>query len=71
MAVHKSLIRTLAGTAGGSPLDQTLARLSPGGLMQLGRWIGEANQALQAQVTPARVTEAFLANVYVLLHSGQ
>ena len=71
MAVHKGLIRILAGTAGNSPLDQTLARLSPAGLMQLGRWIGEANQALQAMVTPARVTEAFLANVYVLLHDGQ
>ncbi len=71
MAVHKSLIRTLAGTAGNSPLDQTLARLSPAGLMQLGRWIGEANQALQAMVTPARVAEAFLANACVLLHGGQ
>jgi DNA polymerase-3 subunit delta' len=68
MAVHKSLVRILAGTAGNAPLDQTLARLSPAGLMQLGRWIGEANQALQAMVTPARVVEAFLANVYVLLH---
>ena len=67
-AVQKSLLRVMARSPRTGHLEDVLAAMPPASQAQACRFLYEAENLLQAQVTPARAIEAFMANLFVLLN---
>ena len=67
LCCQKILLQALAGESVDAPLFAVLSRLDAGKSALACRWFAEAQQALAASVTPARVVEALAMRLFVLL----
>lgn len=68
--MQKSVVRCLTGRAGDG-VDRFFSRLEPVQLSNVSRWIGEARTKMQGQVTPSRVIDTIMTQVYVLMPGGR
>ena len=67
-AVQKSLLRVMARSPHPGHLEHILGDMPPASQVLACRFLYEAENLIQAQVTPARAIEAFMANLFVLLN---
>lgn len=67
-AVQKSLLRAMARSPHPGHLEHILGDMPPASQVLACRFLYEAEKLIQAQVTPARAIEAFMANLFVLLN---
>lgn len=67
-AVQKSLLRVMARSPHPGHLEHILGDMPPASQVLACRFLYEAENLIQAQVTPARAIEAFVANLFVLLN---
>ena len=67
-AVQKSLLRVMARSPHPGHLEHILGDMPPASQVLACRFLYEAEKLIQAQVTPARAIEAFMANLFVLLN---
>ena len=67
-AVQKSLLRVMARSPHPGHLEHILGDMPPASQVLACRFLYEAETLIQAQVTPARAIEAFMANLFVLLN---
>ena len=68
LAMQKALARVLAGEQTGHALDSALARLDAKGLATCKHWLDDAQDMLAFAVTPARVMEALVMNLCLLVN---
>ncbi len=64
--VQKALVRLLAGRSGEQALDAVLAPLTDEERNSVSYWTGEARAKIKGQISPSRVTEAFMMQLYLL-----
>lgn len=67
-AVQKSLLRVMARSPHPGHLEHILGDMPPASQVLACRFLYEAENLIQARVTPARAIEAFMANLFVLLN---
>lgn len=67
-AVQKSLLRVMARSPRTGHLGDILGGMPPASQALACRFLYEAENLIQAQVSPARAIEAFMANLFVLLN---
>lgn len=67
LCCQKILAQVLAGEQAASPLAGIFARMDAEKCSIFSRWLFEAQQALTAGITPARVVEALAMRLFVLL----
>lgn len=68
--LEKSLLRIMAGRGQDSGIDQGLARLGQAERAVVSGWLTEARERMAGQVSPVRVMEALMMQLYVLVHRG-
>ncbi len=66
--VQKSLVRLLAGKPKDQGLDPILEVLTDEERTNVSYWTGEARAKLRSQLSPSRVTDAFMMQLYLLIN---
>lgn len=67
--LEKSILRILAGRARTGGMDVELARLDANELANVSQWLNEARERLAGQVSPVRIVESLMMQIFVLVHS--
>ncbi len=64
--VQKAVVRLLAKRSGDQALDAALGSLTEEELTNVSYWTGEARARIKGQISPSRVTEALMMQLYLL-----
>ena len=65
--VQKSLVRVLASKARAQGIDPILGLLTEEERTNVSYWTGEARAKIRSQISPSRVTDAFMMQLYQLV----
>ncbi len=68
--LEKSLLRIMAGRGQQGGIDRELARLGAAECALVTGWLTEARERMAGQVSPVRVMEALMMQLFVLVHKG-
>ena len=66
--IQKSLVRVLASKARAQGLDPILGTLTDEERTNVSYWTGEARAKIRSQISPSRVTDTFMMQLYLLIN---